>query len=255
MKKMMIVACFGMFFNLASYDAISQDDESTSGSNLTIGTDLVSRYVWRGLNLGGSSPHIQPFVEYAFGESGLAVGAWGSYSLGLGMAGTEADLYISYSPVDWLGLTISDYFFPTDAPFERNDYFNYKKNETGHTFEAMITLGGTESFPLYSTFAINFYGADGVNEKGENYNAKYIELGYNKSINDFDMSAFIGVAPDDPKTDQGGEGWYGDSAGIINLGLTVSTTRKLADYSLPVFSSLIFNPEAGNFYIVVGLSF
>lgn len=255
MKKMIILACIGMIMTQFPTLVSGQNGESGNGSNLTIGADVVSRYIWRGLNLGGSSPHVQPFIEYEFGESGLAVGAWGSYSLGLGLAGTEADLYVSYTPVDWLNLTISDYFFPADVPFERNDYFNYKKDETGHTFEAMVTLGGTESLPFYGTFAMNIYGADGVNEKGENYNAKYIELGYNTGFGLYDMSAFVGLAPDNPKTDQGGEGWYGESSGIINLGLTVSTTRKLADLSLPVFSSIIFNPEAGNFYLVLGLSF
>jgi hypothetical protein len=252
-KKMIIMACLGMMFHLTPITTYGQ--ESENNSNLTIGADIVSRYVWRGLNLGGSSPHVQPFIEYAFGQSGLAIGAWGSYSLGFGMAGTEADLYLSYTPADWLNITVSDYFFPSDVSFERNDYFNYKKDETGHTFEAMVTLGGTDNFPLYATFAMNFYGADGINDQGENYNAKYIELGYNTSIGDMDAGFFIGLAPDDPKTDQGGEGWYGDSAGIINLGLSLAKTYTVADISLPVFSSLIFNPEAGNIFIVFGLSF
>lgn len=252
-KKMMILACFGMAFHLTPFTASGQ--EVTSNSNLTIGADVVSRYVWRGLNLGGGSPHVQPFIEYEFGQSGLAIGAWGSYSLGLGMSGAEADLYLSYTPADWLNLTINDYFFPEDTSFERNSFFNYKKDETGHTFEAMLTLGGTENFPLYATFAMNLYGADGVNDQGKNYHAKYIELGYNTSISNQDVGLFIGMAPDDPKTSKGGEGWYGEKAGIINLGVTVFSTLKLADINLPVFSSIIFNPEAGNIYFVLGLSF
>ncbi len=252
-NKMIILACLGMIFLLTPNTTHSQENENNS--NFTIGADVVSRYVWRGLNLGGSSPHVQPYIEYEFGQSGLAIGAWGSYSLGLGVAGTEADLYLSYTPVDWLNLTISDYFFPADVAFERNDYFNYKKDETGHTFEAMLTLGGTDNLPFYATFAMNLYGDDGINDKGEKYNAKYIELGYNTSIGDSDVGIFLGIAPDDPKTDNGGSGWYGDSAGIINFGFTLAKTYKVADTSLPVFSSVIFNPEAGNFYLVFGLSF
>jgi len=250
-KRIITLVCFGIICTLVPINAIGQGAEK----NPTFGADVVSRYIWRGLNLGSASPHIQPFMEYSFGESGLAIGGWASYSIGLGLAGTEADLYLTYAPVDWLSLTVSDYFFPADGAFERNDYFNYKKDETGHTFEAMVTLGGTESFPLYGTFAMNFYGEDGLNEKGERYNAKYIELGYNKSIGANDYSVFMGLAPDNPKTDLGGVGWYGDAAGIINLGLTVSTTRKVAEFTLPVFSSIIFNPEAGNFYLVLGISF
>lgn len=252
-KKTMFMAAIMMAGICMPGIVFGQDEEKSS--NLSFGADVVSRYIWRGLNLGGSSPHVQPYIEYAFGESGLAIGAWGSYSTGLGMAGAEADLYISWSPIEALNLTLTDYFFPSDQPFERNDYFNYKKNETGHTLEAMLTLGGTEAFPLYATFAMNLYGADGVNEKGENYLAKYIEIGYGKEFGDTALDVFLGMAPDNPKTDEGGEGWYGDSAGIINLGLSLSKSIQVADKTLPVFSSMIFNPEAGNFYLVLGLSF
>ncbi len=231
----------------------SQDNEESS-SNWSIGTDVVSRYVWRGLNLGGSSPHIQPYIEFSFGSTGLAIGAWGSYSLGLN-AGAEADLYISYSPTDWLNLTVTDFFFPVDQSFERSDYFNYKKDETSHTIEAMVTVGGFESFPVYATFAMNLYGADGKDERGENYMAKYLEVGYSGSTSDFEYSLFAGFALDDPKTDLGGIGWYGEKAGLINLGIGLSKEFKFAGKSLPVSSSLIFNPEAGNIYLVFGISF
>ncbi len=244
-------ACFMLLISLPHL--YSQDDNASS--NFSIGADAVSRYVWRGLNLGGASPHIQPYMEYSFGESGLAIGAWGSYSLGLGLAGTEADLYLSYSPIDWLNVTLTDYFFPADEAFERNDYFNYDKDETAHTLEAMLTLGGSDNIPVYATFAINIFGADGLNSAGEKYNAKYLEVGYNGSLSAFDYSTFAGFALDDPQTDEGGSGWYGDKAGIINLGVTLSKEYTLAQKSIPVMSSLIFNPEAGNIYIVFGISF
>lgn len=253
MKRNLLIlasACL-VFFNSLS-PLYSQDNET---SNFSIGADVVSRYVWRGLNLGGSSPHVQPYMEYAFGESGLAIGAWGSYSLGLGMAGTEADLYVSYSPADWLGFTVTDYFFPADEPFERSDYFNYDADETSHTIEAMVTIGGFESFPVYATFAMNLFGADGVNNLGKKYNAKYLELGYSSTIKEYDFSAFTGIALDDPKTEEGGIGWYGESAGFINLGITLGKEYTIADKAIPVSSSLIFNPEAGNIFLVFGISF
>jgi hypothetical protein len=252
-KQMIIIACLSMYSFLTPTATNGQNNGNSS--NFNFGADVVSRYVWRGLNLGGSSPHVQPYIEYEFGQTGLAIGAWGSYSLGFGIAGTEADLYLSYSPSDWFNLTISDYFFPKDVAFERNNYFNYKKDETAHTYEAMITLGGTESFPLYTSFAMNFYGADGINEKGENYNAKYIELGYNTNVGNTDLGMFLGIAPDNPKTDQGGEGWYGDSSGIINLGMNLSKNISIVNHEIPVFSAVIFNPEAGNFFLLFGLSF
>jgi hypothetical protein len=251
-------ACL-VFFNSLS-PLYSQDNET---SNFSIGADVVSRYVWRGLNLGGSSPHVQPYMEYAFGESGLAVGAWGSYSLGPKGSGTyatgiEADLYVSYSPVDWLGFTVTDYFFPKDEAFESNDYFNYDADETGHTIEAMVTIGGFESFPVYATFAVNIFGVVGTNAMGEKYNAKYLELGYSSSIKEYDFSAFAGLALDDPKFEDEAEGggFYGNkSTGLINLGISLGKEYTIADKAIPVSSSLIFNPEAGNIFLVFGISF
>lgn len=237
---------------LGTTKSYSQEESS----NFSIGADVVSRYIWRGLNLGGGSPHIQPYVEYAFGNSGLAIGAWGSHATGASRTGAEADLYLSYSFMDMFSVGITDYFFPSDRQFATDGFFNYDSETTGHTLEAMVGFDGTESFPVSILFAMNFYGADGTDENGDNYMAKYLELGYSKSIADGEISVFLGAALDDPKEEEGASGWYGNSAGVINLGTTISKSIKISeDYSLPISSSVIFNPEAENFYLVFGISF
>lgn len=229
---------------------------SASGqSSFGIGTDIVSRYVWRGINLGGASPHIQPYIEYSPGNTGLVAGAWGSYGTGAGSGVTEADLFISYSPVESFTVTITDYFFPSDQPFLRDKYFNYIKGETGHTIEGMAGFNGTESFPVSVLFAMNLYGDDGTDENGDSYFAKYLEIGYSASLGSLDIETFAGMALDNPKTDLGAQGWYGDSGGLINLGVNFSGSIRLSEaVSVPAFSSLIFNPEAGNIFMVAGLS-
>jgi hypothetical protein len=224
-------------------------------SNFSFGADVVSRYVWRGANLGGSSPHIQPSVEYSFGGSGLAIGAWGSHALA-GSTGAEADLYLTYSFLDMFTLGVTDYFFNGDAQFGRDAYFDYNKETTGHTLELMASFDGTESFPISLLFAMNFYGGDGTDENGDPYYAKYVELGYSKSLADMDLSLFVGAALDDPKEEDGAVGWYGNSAGIVNIGLGLSKSVKVTEeYSLPLSSSVIFNPEAEVFHLVFGISF
>lgn len=247
-----VLVAFVLVLGFSTTETYSQEESS----NFSIGADVVSRYVWRGLNLGGSSPHIQPYVEYAFGNSGLAIGAWGSHSMGASSTGAEADLYISYSFMDMFTVGITDYFFPSDRQFAADGYFNYDSETTSHTLEAMVGFDGTESFPVSIMFAMNFYGADGVDENGDNYLAKYIELGYSTSLPDGEISVFLGAALDDPKEEEGASGWYGNSAGVINLGTTISKSIKITDgYSLPISSSLIFNPEAENIYLVFGISF
>ena len=227
-----------------------------SPTHFSIGADFVSRYIWRGVDLGGSSPHVQPYVEYAFGESGLTLGAWASESLGGTPVGAEADLYLNYSFMDMFTVGLTDYFFPSDFSFSRDHYFDYHKETTGHTFEAMVSFNGTDDLPLSVLFAINIYGADGINEKGNAAHASYLEVGYSHSYEKTDVTVFAGAALHDPKEEKGAVGWYGNnSAGIINLGATISKSLKISEtFSLPVSSSLIFNPEAENIYIVFGLT-
>lgn len=240
---------------LISHPVLSQTD-SDKQSNFSAGADIVSRYIWRGINLGGPSPHIQPFVGYSAGSSGFAAGIWGSYGLGEGSALTEADLYITYSPAGYITFTVTDYFFPLDASFSSDKYFTYRKGATSHTIEASVSYNGTENFPFSLLFAMNLYGVDGTNEDGNNYYAKYIELGYAFPLGDFDIELFAGLAPDNPDTSMGAVDWYGNSGGLINVGAGFSRDIRISDMvEVPVFSSLIFNPEAGNIFILIGLSF
>ena len=52
---------------------------TAKAQELSVGTDIVSRYIWRGIDLGGNTPSIQPTLEFSTG--GFAVGFWGAYSL------------------------------------------------------------------------------------------------------------------------------------------------------------------------------
>lgn len=87
-------------------------------TEVTLGTDLVSRYVWRGTDFG-QSPSIQPTL--AFSYSGLEIGAWGAYQLGRDaslLPADELDLYLGYSlelGSASLDLIATDYYFPNSG--------------------------------------------------------------------------------------------------------------------------------------------
>lgn len=233
----------------------AQEEEETSP--ISIGADLVSRYIWRGINLGGNAPSIQPSIEFALGKTGLSIGAWGAYSLGE-ITGQEADLYLSYTlPNELLSFTITDYFFPSDEG--GYDYFDYDKDNTGHLFEAMISFNGTERMPISVMFALNIAGDDAKDEKGNNVLSKYIEVGYSKTIGSYDLSFFVGTALNNGVKVDGVKtpGFYRQTdAGVINLGLTASKEIAITDkFSLPVSASLITNPDSKSIYMVFGMSF
>lgn len=263
-----------MFVVLALSTTTIYAQESSSWS---VGADVASRYVWRGLNLGGSSPSIQPYIEYSFGseDHAFAVGAWGAYSTSGTTTGQEADLYLSYTMNDMFSLTITDYFFPDESAGMHN-YYNYNMDwdminsgeeaQTGHVVEAALSFNGTEDFPVSILFAMNVWGADAraYTEEGGAMTpddnivmSKYVELGYSTKVKDYSLDLFAGAALDNPDTENGEPtGFYGqENAGLINLGLTLSKEVKITEsFALPMYGSLITNPEAENIFLVFGIS-
>ncbi len=269
LKFLLILACV-----LTSL-ALSAQEEDT---HWQIGTDVVSRYIWRGLNAGGSSPAIQPTIEYAFGneKNAFAIGAWGSYSTSGTQTTQEIDLYLTYTFNEVVSLIVTDYYLP-DETNNRNGFFNMNtdwkkidagtKAQTGHVLEAALQFNGTEKIPLSVFFGVNFWGADARKYSEDATGAlvaedkivmsKYLEVGYTTSIRNAELELFAGMALDSPKTDKGEPAGYyrQQSAGIINLGLTISKEITITDrFSLPIFGSFIINPEAENVYMVFGIS-
>ena len=226
----------------------------------------MSRYIWRGVNLGGSSPSLQPWIKYNISSKDsshvLTAGAWGAYTFSQ-TSNQEVDLYLTYTFKNVFSLTVTDYFFPEYYSSEnRSKFFNYDKDSTCHVFEGIISFNGTEKIPFTVLFGMNFYGNDArkVNSDGSSdkiYMTKYVELGYKKNIKGVDFNAFVGAALDKPNTDKGELGFYGNkTSGIINLGLKVSKSIQISDkYALPIQASIITNPEAENIFMVFGISF
>lgn len=219
-------------------------------SSLSVSTDIVSRYVWRGLEFG-NSPAIQPTIEYTKGK--FTAGFWGSYATN-GANVQEADLYLSYSPVEAFTVTLTDYFFP-DHSIASNNYFEYDADSSAHIFEGALTFNRTEKIPLSLMVAVNFYGADARNADGDIFYSTYVELGYSTELNGTPVDFFLGFTPNDADEDKGEVGFYGNGPGVVNLGMTASKDIKISDsFTLPLYTSLIFNPQAENVFMVLGLS-
>ena len=266
--RLSILAAILMTMSIGS-KAQLQDENKTeikTGSEATFsaGADLVSRYIWRGADYG-NSPGIQPAV--AFSVAGFKAGFWGSY--GLAQYSTqindtttanmgnysEVDFYLSYT---WKGFTIMayDYFLPNSLdPNSGNRYFDFKNKTTGHTIEVCLSWAGPEKFPLQLFAGTLVYGADkgkdstGVYGAGEDNNySTYFEAGYQFNVKGFGVKPFVGGIPF-------GSSWYGPYGGIINTGCTVSKSIPITkDYALPVFGSVITNPQAESIFLVFGIS-
>ncbi|MFH1194368.1 MAG: TorF family putative porin [bacterium] len=216
-----------------------------NAQSLSVGTDVVSRYVWRGLELGSNTPNVQPSVEFVFGS--LAVGFWGAYSLSETTGLNEIDIYASYS-VDLsnagsMSLGVTDYTNPNSGVKIGN--FNNYDNEAdpgAHYIELNAGYTGGESFPISLSFNMFLYNLKN--------NPIYFQLGYSTSVEDVALDIFAGGTPGEDN------GYYGvTDFSIINVGFTASKSIKFTeDFSLPLFGSVILNPASENLFFVVGFS-
>jgi len=192
-------------------------------AQVDITTTVMSRYNWRGTDFG-SSPSIQPTFSYTKGA--LSIGAWGAYATNGNAAGTEIDLYATYSMGDFT-LMVTDYTFPDAAPF---------LDETQHFVELGVSFA-SESFPLTA-----FVGAFILND---DENSVYAELGYSLG----DVGLFLGMTPQ-------GTPMYGTSkAGIVNTGFTYSKPLVISEsLTVSLTSKFIVNPYAKNGFLLFGFS-
>lgn len=208
-------------------------------AQFSVGTDIVSNYVWRGVeqdltNTKGT-PNIQPSLSFAAGN--FTIGAWGSY----GILGTvkEVDIYASYKISDILSVTVTDY----NWNFTQS-YFAYGTG-TDHVFEGTLSYAGVEAFPMTATLNTMFYGAD-KKTSGDQAYSTYMELGYPIAEN---ANIFLGAALNESAN-------YGTSGfAITNVGFKLSKSLELTDkFSLPVYGILGVNPNAKDAFLVLGIT-
>lgn len=199
-------------------------------SPISIGADIVSRYVWRGIDYG-ASPSIQPYIEAGIGD--FAIGAWGAYTTNLPGV-QEMDLYFNYTILELVTVGAIDYFFP-DEVFGY-DYYEFRQDSSAHVIEAIATFTGLENLPLSATLGLNVYN--------DSNHSIYFELGYSFSILDVFLGAGNGIYTTD--TD----------FGLVNVGISASKEIAITDkYGLPISASLITNPNAKQVHLVFGVSF
>ena len=222
---------------------------SIYAQEISVGTDIVNRYIWRGTDFG-HSPSIQPTVE--LGAGGLALGFWGAYATNDPYQ--EIDFYGGYSfdlnssGSIYLGFT--DYMFP-DQYFEITNFNNYDDPEGpgSHYIEINASYSGPESVPI--SIAVNVFVYNLID------NPIYFELGYSVPVGDAGLDFFLGGAVGD------GAAYYGavkddgtpKTFDFVNVGVKASKEIKITDsFSLPIFGSIIVNPATEDLFYVVGFS-
>jgi len=221
-KYIGIALIFGMNVTLLGQAAVSG------------GADFVSRYLWRGFDFGNTFS-VQPSLALTAG--GFEVGFWGSYPFTNTAEGNEEmDLYLGYAVGDF-SVLVTDYYFPVGG----GKYGNYK-DPGSHTLEVGLSYGGSDTFPISVAAYMNVYNDED--------NTVYFELGYSTEISAVAMDFFVGG------TLGGDNAYYGTTEfNLINIGVTASKDIKITDdFSLPIFSSYVLNPNLEIASLIFGVS-
>lgn len=213
---------------------------------LTVHTDIVSRYVWRGLAFS-DSPCLQPSLGLDW--HGFTVGAWGSFSFSpaagdtTGSTYSELDLSLSRSVDTDAGVltgSLGAYYFPSDG----NSYFDWSDRGGAHVLEATVSLELPEPLPITLLVAKNvhndpdrstYFGATAPLLRGPTT-----------------LALSLGVAP-------GRSRWYGVDSfmpQMVEFGLHASRTLTLGRGVAPSLGvSYLVNPRLERPYLVASLGF
>ena len=232
MKKILIITA--ILFT-AAVTAKAQDTLETS-----IGTDLVSQYVWRGQDLGGVS--VQPTLGLSY--KGLSLSAWGSAGVSNPADTREFDLTLAYT-IGGFNIGVTDYWFNAGLD-PLNRYFAYAADCTNHVFEANVGYDfGFASLQWYTNFA----GNDGLTPDEKRAYSSYVEVNVPFVLGGVDWTATAGAVPF--ATD-----FYGvEGFGVVNVALTASKDIRITDsFSIPVFAQVAANPYSKNAFFVFGIT-
>ena len=226
---------FAMILLCGATMAIEAQEIST-----TIGSDIVSSYIWRGQDLGGVS--LQPTLGLEY--KGISLSAWGSVGLADPADTKEFDITLGYT-IGGLNIGITDYWF--NAGLDPQDrYFKYDAHGTNHVFEANI---GYDFGVVSAQWYMNISGNDGVNKDGKRAYSSYFEVAAPFKLATCDWTATVGAVP--YATD-----FYGTNGfAVTNLAVRASKDIKVTDsFSIPIFGEVSANPCSQKAYLVVGMS-
>ena len=228
--KNSIILFFVVLLSFTSTEVKAQD----------FGADVVSSYVWRGTQFG-TGPAVQPWFTLPELTSGLELGVWGSFPLsdgGLGLNTYELDLYVSYD-FGPFALTVTNYTFPTATGVYDTDGDEDLNliNDGYELFDGDMEVSASASLGAIGLTVGYFTDLE----------ALYVEAGTTLA----GMDLAIGYGSD------GDDGFYASGeSGLVNVSLGGSKDIKITDdYSLPLFGSFIYNPDAEAAFMVVGMSF
>lgn len=229
MKKMRLCVLATLLLSLVMPSAIKAQDKVEA----SVGADVMSKYIWRGLDMSGAS--IQPYASLDY--KGFSLGGWGSFSID-GEDYKEFDLSLSYS-VGGFTFMFTDYW--TDYG---TGYFKYKSRNTDHVFN----LQAGYDFDIFSiNWDTNLTGDD-YKANGKRAYSSYLEVSVPFSLLTIDWAASAGITPWENE-------FYGaDGFSVICVGLGACREFSIGErLTIPVTLQGMWNPEHKKAYFAAGV--
>ena len=213
-------------------------------SNFHLGLTLQTKYIYRGMEMptDEAAPMLFPSVYYS--NSGFYAYVMGGYAINGKYAMVTLGLSYTYK---WITVALNDYYYPTTTtPIDQ--YFNFKKDATGHWLEAGVTIA-PEKIPVYLTVSNFFYGADKRLDGKQAYST-YAELGtYYDFLNYHVLSLAVGAALN--KSCYNG---YDKDFSICNIELMYTYYATIKNFSLPLSVAYILNPLCEKSHVIFSAS-
>ncbi|MCR4582799.1 MAG: hypothetical protein K5764_04510 [Prevotella sp.] len=258
MNKFLSSLVIALLALLPQNGLMAQNETTTNDGELhaTIGSELVSQYLWRGQDRGGIS--IQPSAE--IGWQGL------SFSI-QGNAGfqkddwKEMDLSLLYHR--WgFNIGLKDYWQSGIDPEDR--YFYYDSKDTGHQLEA--NLGYTCKW--FSLQAYTIFAGNDFKINGDRAYSTFIELSVPFTAAGLDWKVRAGITP----FESAGTVEYQTVHGLLNdytieipyydygegftcnmASLRATKSLKFKGFQVPIFAEVHANPYLQKAYFLVGV--
>ncbi|MBB3699436.1 hypothetical protein KMW28_25075 [Flammeovirga yaeyamensis] len=198
---------------------------------LTGSADIVSHYVWRGIDYG-YSPAIQPDIELQY--KGFYLGGWGTYAWLPWNGVYEFEYRFGYT-FEKLGLSIQviDYLYSTATFDSPKTSFGVDQEDIhfGHSFE----LGAIQRIK-------NFHLAGYINLSEDN--DIYVEAGYN--YKGFEL--VVGAGNNEYTVD--------NNFTFVNISLMKTFDIEYSEkYSSSLFFGGTYNPDTSVFHLLFGATF
>ena len=202
--------------------------------SISMGADIVSSYVWRGVYQTGIS--VQPTIGVS--AYGLTLGAWGSTDFT--NAPKEFDLSLFYE-ISGFTVGFTDYWWSGQG----NPYFKYKQS---HFLEGTIGYSFGEKFPFSIMWNTMFWGDGDKDADGDQMYSTYIALAYDWNVKWCTLGFGLGISP-----------WksiYSDKFNVTDV--SVKATKEFTlkgDVGLALSVQPIFCPAMDDVHLVAGISF